>query len=193
MDESQEQRELAALDECLRGNKAAFEVLVHLHEKKIYNFCQYLSGNSEDAEDLAQEVFIKAFYNLSGFRRESSFYTWLHRIAVNTWISWQRKHRNTSTVPLEKQGVDGSYAMDLPDPAADPLDQAQAAELREFFNKALDSLNTEYRAVLVLREIEGFSYEEIAASTSVSVGTVKSRLNRARQILKDKIREFSRA
>ncbi|HUW63989.1 MAG TPA: sigma-70 family RNA polymerase sigma factor [Spirochaetia bacterium] len=192
MDESQEHRELAALEECLRGNKAAFEVLVHLHEKKIYNFCLYLSGNNEDAQDLAQEVFVKAFYSLSGFRRESSFYTWLHKIVVNTWISWQRKRKNTPTVSLERQGEDGTYVMDLPDPAADPVDQAQTTELRDFFNKELESLNNEYRTVLVLREIEGFSYEEIAATTSASVGTVKSRLNRARQILKDKIKEFSR-
>jgi len=193
MDESQEQRESAALEECLRGNKAAFEVLVHLHEKKIFNFCQYLSGNSEDAQDLAQEVFVKAFYNLSGFRRESSFYTWLHRIAVNTWISWQRKRKSSFTVPLERQGEDGTYVTDLPAPGSDPLDRAEAVELREFFQRALDALNKEYRTVLVLREMEGFSYEEIAAATGTGVGTVKSRLNRARQVLKEKMKEFLRS
>jgi RNA polymerase sigma-70 factor (ECF subfamily) len=192
MDESQAGGEVAALEQCLGGNTAAFEVLVHLYEKKIYNFCYHLTGSHEDAQDLAQEVFVKAFYNLSRFRRESSFYTWLHKIAYNTWVSWQRKRRNAATVPLERQGEDGSYLLDLPDPKADPVDQAQAGELREFLNRALAGLNNEYRTVLVLREMEGFSYEEIAATTSTSVGTVKSRLNRARQILRERMREFTR-
>jgi len=192
MDESQAQGELAALEECLGGNTAAFEVLVRLHEKKIYNFCHHLTGSHEDAQDLAQEVFVKAFYNLSRFRRESSFYTWLHKIAYNTWVSWQRKRRNATAVSLERQGEDGTYVLDLPDPKADPVDQAQASELREFLDRALAALNNEYRTVLVLREMEGFSYEEIAATTSTSVGTVKSRLNRARQILKDRLKEFTR-
>lgn len=168
----------------------AFEQLVLLYQKRVYTLGYQLTGNYDDAQDLSQEAMIKAFYSIKGFRSEADFGTWLHRITVNLWINTRRKNRIENTYSLDQpismeNGND--VKPDLPAENADPLEIAERNEFKEAIRKSLKELSKEHQAVIVLREMQGYSYEEISSILSCSVGTVKSRLNRARQTLKEKL------
>ncbi|MGD0622510.1 MAG: sigma-70 family RNA polymerase sigma factor [Thermacetogeniaceae bacterium] len=173
------------------GDLRAFEELVVIYQDKIVTLSYYLTGNQADAQDLAQEVLVQAYTKLRSFRREADLGTWLHRITVNLWSNMQRRQKFPNLLSLDDpvQTGEGEFSRTVAsdDPEGDPEEAFEGKELQESVRQALRSLSEEYRIVLVLREIEGYSYEEIAKITGCSLGTVKSRMNRARQALREKI------
>ena len=173
------------------GDTDAFEDLVNFYQGRIFGLCLRLAGNRDDAEDLAQEVFIKAFHSLKGFRLEAEFGTWLHRIAVNMWINIKKKNSKIIQISIDEplNTQEGQLQRDVADTgsAGDPLEALEEVEFKNFVKQALDELSPEHKTVLVLRDMEGYSYEEIADMTQCSLGTVKSRINRARQAMRKKL------
>lgn len=177
------------VEKSQKKDTEAFARLVEIYQDRVYALSYQLAGNHSDAQDLAQEVFIRAYTNLGGFRNNADFGTWLHRIAVNHWINSQHKQKRMVTVSLDDpfRTGEGEVNRELAATGADPLEAIAGDESRDLVRAALRGLCREYQAVLVLREVEGYSYEEIAAVLCCSAGTVKSRLNRARQSLRQRV------
>lgn len=170
-----------------QGNTRAFEQLVNIYQDKIYTLCCQLTGNRADAEDLAQNAFIKAYRSLPSFRNEADFGTWLYRIAVNLSINEKRKRKPEVYLDSPVQTREGEMPRMVASDTDSPEDVYEKKEFREMIREALGELSAEHKAVLVLREIQGYSYEEIAVMLDCSLGTIKSRINRARQTLKKEI------
>lgn len=173
----------------------AFEDLVRIHQNRIYALCLHLSGSRDDAQDLAQEAFIRAYRALGTFRNEADFGTWLHRITVNVCLNYRRKNGGLPPLSLDEpyRGDDGGeLRREVAAEGGDPLQALEDKEFRDVVRVALNSLSEEHRAVLVLREVEGYSYEEVARLLGCSLGTVKSRLNRAREVMRRKMTELAR-
>lgn len=171
---------------CQQGDLEAFEQLIAAYEKKMINYCWRMLGNPSDAEDAAQEVFIKVFRFIESFTGQSFFSTWLYRIASNVCLDILRKKKRqpADTVSLYQSGAEGDeFVLPVEDNAPSPYESAQLNEAQRALNTALAQLGEEQRRVIILRDIEGFSYEEIAAVMHVPPGTVKSRINRARKSL----------
>jgi RNA polymerase sigma-70 factor (ECF subfamily) len=174
------------------GDRAAFDKLVLRHRDKLFNLCYSFLGDYEDANDSSQEAFIKAYQGLKKFRLESSFSTWLYRIAVNTCTNKvkslaYRQKKMTSSLD-NPGGMDGNRSLDIRDEDPTPLMELEEKERQDLIRRAIDQLPPEHKAVVALRDIEGFSYEEIAEITGSNLGTVKSRLSRARIDLRSKLR-----
>ena len=173
------------------GDLRAFEELVAVYQDKVVTMGYYLTGNHADAQDLAQEVFVRAYTNLKSFRHDADLGTWLHRIALNQWSNMKRSQKFPNMLSLDDpvQTEKGELARTVvsDNQEGDPPGAFEGKELQESVQQALRSLPDEHRIVLVLREIEGYSYEEIAKITGCSLGTVKSRMSRARQGLREKI------
>jgi RNA polymerase sigma-70 factor (ECF subfamily) len=160
-----------------QGDSSAFESIVRLYQDKIYNLCRYMLQDPRDAQDAAQEAFLKAYRGLKDFRPDSSLYTWIYRIAVTTCLDYKRKsHREAlRSEPL---------AENLPSKEPFPDQLYVSRESTEAIQQALQKLPAKLRAAVILREIEELSYEEIAKVLHTSVGTVKSRISRAREQLR---------
>lgn len=175
------QDELTLIENARQGDSSAFEALVLNYQDKVYNICRYMLGPG-DAEDAAQDSFIKAYRNLDRFTPKPGFSAWITRIAINTCLDYKRKPAHLSIVRTSGDGKEYEYehASDGPGPEA-ALSTKQSALAVE---KALTRLSDKLRAVLVLSDIEGLSYSEIAEALGISIGTVKSRLSRAREELK---------
>ena len=176
----------AWIQACLDGQREAFGHLVAKYQERVYNLAFRLSGNREDALDLCQEVFLKAYRNLEGFRGVSSFFTWIYRIAVNTALS-RRRYVAARPGPAQLGAERESRPMPPPaeEKAPDPADQAARKDVIRLVEQAIAGLDEEYRAMIVLRDIEGRNYNEIAEILDCPPGTVKSRLHRARRKLRD--------
>lgn len=172
--------EEALVKAARRGDDAAFEELVRRYEKKVYALSLHLCGNSEDAQEAAQEAFLSAWQGLKFFRGEASFSTWLYRLTSNAAIDLLRR-RKAPALSLE----DEEAPIDLPDPGPTPEEAAERRELREEIEAGLSALSVEHRQVLVLREMHQLSYEEIAGVLELDVGTVKSRISRGRKKLRN--------
>lgn len=172
----------------------AFEQLVSLYQGRVYALAHKLEGNPTDAQDLAQEAFIRAYRALDSFRGDSDFGTWLHRITVNVWLNSRRKQRVDTSVSLDEpiQTTEGSMTREVPSWDHDPESILMDAQMSELMQKALDDLSKEQKAVLLLREIEELSYEEIAVTMNCSLGTVRSRLSRAKDALRKLVVERAR-
>lgn len=173
------------------GNRDAFGELVGRYQDRVYNLVLRLTGNPDDAAEMAQEAFLKAWRALDAFRGESAFYTWLFRIAVNEARSRQRS-RLARPTPLSLNAGGGNANEDRPAPvdaaasnAPDPADEAARAEDRRMVEDGLQRLEPDHREIIVLRDIEGRDYDEIADVLGCPRGTVKSRLHRARSALRD--------
>lgn len=179
----------ALLEACRSGDSSAYGELVRRYQDRVFNLCLRMSGNRDDAEDFAQEAFVKALQSLDRFAERSKFYTWVFRIAVNLIISARRKHGRRSTVSLDGGGreTENNVALGalLSSAVATPERKAMEAEQNHQVLQALDMLDEEQRSILVLRDMESLSYEEIADILDVPTGTVKSRLHRARIALRD--------
>ncbi len=165
-----------------QGESEALEELIVACEKRVYNISYRFMGNEADAYDMAQESLIKIYRGISSFKGESSLSSWVYRLTVNTCMDGLRKRKNTP-VSLE-------YSMELGVPFEDtysetPEEQVLSIEKSEDVQKAIDRLSEAYKAVIVMRDIHGFSYEEISDFLKVSVGTVKSRINRGREKLRE--------
>lgn len=164
----------------------AFEQLVNIYQGRVYGLAQRLTGNHTDAQDLAQEAFIRAYRALENFRGDADFGTWLHRITVNVWLNSQRKQRVGTSFSLDEpfRTGEGKLLREVPCSEHDPERMTMDLQLSEFMQKALDDLSKEQKAVLLLREVEELSYEEIAVTLNCSLGTVRSRLSRAKEALR---------
>ncbi len=172
------------IDEACEGKEWAFRRLVECNQDKLFSAMNRFLGCREDAEEAVQEAFIRAFLRIEDFNRQSKFSTWLYRIAYNSAISDTRKRR--PQISLD-QRLD-VFGVDLIDSEASPVDEKLIqAEKIELVHKALDQLSDEHRAILVLREMDDLAYEEISKVLNVSVGTVRSRLSRARGRLREVI------
>lgn len=171
------------------GDQEAFEELVVIYQDRVYTHCYNLAGNSHDAEDLAQDVFVQAFKHIGSFRMHSDLGTWLHRIAVNLWINYSRRNRKMVIFSLDEPlaRTEGNVFRELAAMEDDPVETIAREENREVIRTALNSIHPDYKTVLVLREMEGYSYEEIAALLECSLGTVKSRINRGRKALQNQL------
>lgn len=171
------------IEQTLTGDSAAFGELVRRYQDRLYNMVAHTIGCPVEAEDVVQDTFVQAYTKLASFRQDSLFYTWLYRIAVNSAISRRRKKRPTLSVD-HQQEVMGSEPVDSGESPGDRLEREERAHQ---VHAALDQLNDQHRAILVLREIEGFCYEEIADILEMPIGTVRSRLHRARSQLRDQL------
>lgn len=169
----------------LQGNSGAFEPLVRAYQQKIYNLSLRMTKNPADAEDLTQEAFLKAFRSLERFRQDSGFYVWIYRIASNLCIDFLRreKQRGENTVGLTCTDGAEDWSLELPDLRALPEQELERKELRQALQAGFDALPPRQREILVLRDINGLSYGEIAAVLELEPGTVKSRISRARAAL----------
>ena len=173
------------IDATLAGRDEAFGVLFRRYGARLHNGLAKALGSPEEAADVTQEAFLKAFRKLNTFRGASGFYTWLYRIALNTAAS---RRRSAARRPLRfGLGQGGGLSHDPTDTADGPAGVAEAAERTALVRAALNSLPEDYRTAMVLREIEGFSYEQIAAVLGVPVGTVRSRLHRGRGELRERL------
>ena len=178
------------------GDGQAFAGLVHKYQKRVFRVAFSILQSWEDAEDVAQNIFVKAFQNLSGFQGKSSFATWITRIAVNESLMLLRQRR-AKTVSLDEPVPNGegeSIALDVRDLGPNPEQACNQSELRQILSSALDELRPALRIVFVLRDMEGLSTEETADAIGINVPAVKTRLLRARLVLRQKLqRRLSRS
>jgi RNA polymerase sigma-70 factor (ECF subfamily) len=181
--------ESALVTEAKAGNYAAFEQLVNRYERKIYRLGMNITGNPEDAEDVLQDTFLKAFEHLQNFREDSRFYTWIVRIAVNEALMKLRKRRSSKEVALEDPKDDNGEVMirEFADWKPNPEQQYERAELEAILRDAVKALPPSFRTVFYLRDVEGLSTEETADLLNISVGAVKARLFRARMRLREEL------
>jgi len=187
--------DLALVEQTQQGDMAAFARLVNKYQDRVYNTCWRLCGHVEDARDLTQEAFLHALQAIDAFRNKAGFYTWLFRIAVNLSISHRRKHQRTLKLSLHDD--DGSHVLESQAAGLvrrtgtvrndDPAGDVEMRETHRAVVKALDELDDEYRAVLVLKDVESFDYQQIADILEIPIGTVKSRIHRARMAMRERL------
>ena len=173
----------------------AFEELVSHFERPVYLLCYRLLGDAEDARDAAQETFLKVYRGLKGFRGDSGLKTWIYRIAINQAMNqqrwWRRRHRDeTVSLELSRSDSEPTIGEKLSANDASPEQLAIAAERERRILQALGEIKEEYRITVVLREIEEMSYEEIAETLAISIGTVKSRIARGREELRRRVKDL---
>ncbi|MBK8915625.1 MAG: sigma-70 family RNA polymerase sigma factor [Phycisphaerales bacterium] len=167
-----------------RGDAAAVAQLVSRYQDRVFNTCVRLCGNQADALDLAQTTFLRALEALPEFRAGSGFFTWLYRIAVNQFIARRRGERRRSDLLAEHIRNDARRRL-TESPGADPVEAAQQRELVARVQRALLQLDEEFRIAVVLRDVDGLDYDEIAEVTQTPIGTVKSRIHRGRSMLRE--------
>jgi RNA polymerase sigma factor (sigma-70 family) len=184
---AEEERRL--VDAAQRGEVESFNALVHLYEGRVYNLCYRMLGDSDSAADAAQDAFLSAFRNLRSFRG-GSFRSWMLRIATNTCydVLRARKRRPTTSLDVNSDGEEDSSPLQIADPSEAPDDFALRRELATAIQHGLATLPEEQRVILILSDIQGLAYEEIAEITNTNLGTVKSRLSRGRARLRDVLR-----
>ena len=185
----QESDDIELIDRFKRGEESAFEELVLKYQDRIYNLCRHMLSNAHDAEDAAQDTLIKAYQNLKKFRPEASFYTWLYRIAVNTCLDYKKRPLFESIFKFSDKGEEFTLEQVSAEPSPERLYESK--QLEQALYKSLGKLSPNLRMVIILKEIEGLSYEEIAGILDVSIGTVKSRISRAREKLKQRLKKFT--
>lgn len=182
------------VEQVQAGRVEAYGELVRKYQDRVFNACWRICGNLEDARDLTQDAFIKGLEGIASFRQQSGFYTWIFRVAVNLTLSHRRKRKRRKTVSLDQAvGSGGSQAQELvrrvqDHDARDPQHETSEAELQAATLNALQQLEHDHRAMIVLRDIEGLDYAEIAEVLEVPAGTVKSRLYRARMRLRELVK-----
>ena len=172
-------QDLDLLKRCLTGEDSAWEALLRAYTPKIYNFCYHFTGRSEDARDLAQEIFIKIFQTLRTYdASQASFSTWLHRVARNHLVDhYRRTKRDRMTSSVEEELT---VLEETPSHAAGPSRYVEAQERKALLQQGLDQLSPDLREAVVLRDLHDLDYAEIAQVLSIPQGTVKSRINRGR-------------
>jgi len=178
------EKEQEIIRRVVEGDKNAFEELVLANQKNVYNLALKMTGNEEDALDVSQEAFLKAYRQLDGFRGDSRFSVWLYRLTYNLCIDFLRKKPRSKIISLSYEDDDGDAKfLEIPDTRNLPEDSALRSEVRETIAVSIKEMAHKHREILVMREITCMSYDEIAETLNVNVGTVKSRLARARMKL----------
>ena len=181
-----EEREL--VQQAKSGSATAFEALVTAYESKIYNLSLRYLGNREDAMDASQEVFLRVFRFLPGFQEESGFSTWIYRIAVNVCKDALVQRAKRAEQPLEYQNEDEeSRILEIPDERYRPEELVEQSELKGLLADAILTLPEQQRQMIIMRDVQGLRYEEIGEILSLELGTVKSRISRAREKLRKKL------
>ena len=181
--------ERALIERSKRGDIVAFDMLVRAYEKSVYNTAYRLSASYDDASDIAQEAFFRAWNNLKSFRGDSAFSTWLYRIVTNVFLDDRKRKRARPQRSLDEAIAldESNVARQFEDDAPGPEEIAEGGERRMLLERAIQTLPESQRIVIVLYHSQGLSYEEIAEITNLPMGTVKSKLNRARLALRDRL------
>lgn len=178
------EQEAAVVRRVLEGDVNAYEELVLAYEKNVYNLALRMVGNAQDAEDMAQEAFLKAYNSLSGFRGDSKFSVWLYRIVNNVCLDHLRRQNRRQASSLSVEDDEGEESqLDIPDESQSPEALLERSLTKDAVRRGLQALPAEQRQILLLREIQGMSYEEIGQCLDLEPGTVKSRIFRARKRL----------
>ncbi len=183
------------VERAQEGDREAFGLLVERYQEKVYSICYGKLKDEQDSHDVTQDVFVKVFRYLEDFNRNSSFYTWLYRIAVNTSIDYLRKQSRQAQVDYDDsiksdEDVEGHDHLTPSTLGVDPDRAFDRKELREQMLEALESLSDKHRTILTLREVEGLSYKEMAEVLEISKGTVMSRLYHARQYFQEALEDY---
>jgi RNA polymerase sigma-70 factor (ECF subfamily) len=192
------QSDEALVERARRGDRTAFDDLVLRYQDRIYNLCFQKLGDAEEAQDAAQEAFVKAWRGLSGFEGKAQFFTWIFRIAVNCAFTRRRKRgreRGLAPISLDQAGSkdgDGGEerGIEAPDERQEPVKAALGAEQARVLREAIASLDEEQHRIVLLRDVEGLAYEEIAEILDCPIGSVKSRLHRARLVLRERLKGY---
>ncbi len=184
--------EMALVERARGGDTAAYELLVQRYQQRIYGTVYHMTSNHEDANDLAQETFIKAYQALKSFKGGSSFYTWLYRIAVNKTINFLKQRKNRTHMSLNDLDFNAEHDPDLVSLISEktPRREINLTELQEKLNEAMQRLSEPHRLVVTLHDVQGLSHEEIAKIMECNVGTVRSRLFYARQQLQGYLSDY---
>jgi len=184
--------EMALVHAAKAGDLEAFSQLVNRYDRNIFRIAQHITHNEEDAQDVVQDAFLKAYQNLERFQENSKFYTWLVRIAVNEALMKLRKRRNDRTVSLDEdvETEEGSMPREVADWSPNPEQLYGQSELGDILKKTIQGLPPGFRTVFVLRDVEGLSTEETAEMLGLSVPAVKSRLLRARLQLRERLARY---
>ncbi len=174
------------------GDLAAYDELVRRYQERIYSTVYHMTANHEDANDLAQEAFIKAYQSIKSFKGGSSFYTWVYRIAINKTINFLKQRRNRTQMSLDDLDFNAEHDPDLVALISErtPRREISLAELQEKLNTAMQKLSEPHRLVVVLHDVQGLSHDEIAEMMDCNVGTVRSRLFYARQQLQAYLADY---
>jgi RNA polymerase sigma-70 factor (ECF subfamily) len=175
--------EKVLVDRARKGDLAAYDELVQRYQERIYSTLYHMTSNHEDANDLAQDAFIKGFHALKSFKGGSSFYTWVYRIAVNKTINFLKQRKNKTQMSLDDLDFQTEHDPDLVALISEktPRREAVLAELQEKLNEAMQKLSEPHRLVITLHDVQGLSHEEVAKIMDCNIGTVRSRLFYARQ------------
>ena len=184
-------QEVSLIKRSKAGDVKSFEQLISSHQKRIFNIAYRMLGNLEDANDVTQEALVKAYYGIKNFKGKSSFSTWLYTIVNNACIDFIRKNRKTDMIYLDREYEtgDGTYKVQLGDDENTPEELFEKKEVRKLVQESIGELSCDHRKIIILRDIEHFSYKEIAQILGCPEGTVKSRISRAREGLKTIIKE----
>jgi len=190
--ENEQHPDVALVERVRAGEIAAYDELVRKYERQIFRIAQHITQNREDAEDVMQDAFVKAFEKLDQFQGNSKFYTWLVRIAVNESLMRLRKRRTGKMVSMDDEILteEGSVPRDFADWAPDPEQNYNQAELADILRKTIQGLPPGFRVVFVLRDVDGLSTEETAQTLGLSIPAVKSRLLRARLQLRERLSRY---
>jgi RNA polymerase sigma-70 factor (ECF subfamily) len=192
MTDADEQR---LIERSKEGDRRAFDALVRMHEKRVYNLAYRLSGNYDEAGDITVEAFLRVYQAINNFRGDANFSTWLYRIVTNVYLDRRKRQKNRQTLSLEEyvELEESQVTRQIEDPSPGPEALVEAQQRQELLQKAIESLPEYQRAMIVLYHVDGLSYEEIAEVLSLPIGTVKSRLNRARLALREKLEPIREA
>jgi RNA polymerase sigma-70 factor (ECF subfamily) len=167
------------------GDRSAFDALVSKHEIKAYQYAFRLTRNSEEASDVVADAFIRVYNAIGNFKGQSSFSTWMYRILTNCFLDLRKKVKPTSSLDVASQGGEGEIERQIEDPGPTPHDESERVEREERVERAVNKLPEYQRAMIVMYHVDMLTYEEIAEALDLPIGTVKSRLNRARLSLRD--------
>jgi len=186
--------EMELVNKARHGDLESYDELVRRYQERIYATIYHMTSNHEDANDLAQEAFIKAFHALKSFKGGSSFYTWVYRIAVNKTINFLKQRKNKAQMSLDDLDFNAEHDPDLVALISDktPRREVNLAELQEKLNSAMQKLSEPHRLVVTLHDVQGLSHEEIAKIMDCNIGTVRSRLFYARQQLQAYLSDYLR-
>jgi RNA polymerase sigma-70 factor (ECF subfamily) len=190
---AEEDEDKQSVERCLRGSREAFDLLVAKYHRKVYNLAYRFVGDPEEANDLAQEIFTAAYQNLKKFRGDAKFSTWLFQIATNRGKNKFKylKRRGFFANKGQPNGDDDRepFQREIPDLAANPEAALAGKQIQRIVQNAINELDPDHKEIVILRDIEGFSYEEIARMLNLPEGTTKSRLHRARMVVKEKLKK----
>ncbi len=186
------QEDLLLIERCKKGDQTAYELLVRKYQNSVFNLCRKMVRNPEEARDLSQEAFVKTFATLDRFNPVYAFSSWLYKITANLCIDHLRRQRmKTLSLDEPMEGQDGTLPRELQDRGSRPDEDSERSEMRGAIQTAIARLPEHYRVILLLRHQDQLSYEEIAATLAIPLGTVKARIHRAREGLREYLQAYA--